>query len=236
MSNSDLNDSDILKGTTFGPRDDKGRAQLIFVLPSGRKVTSTDWLVPEEVKGKVLIAWANAIRAEDALDKQEVEERQALARAERLTRESLSAAPPNDPAPAPSLPSPGQSSGLGVPSAGTSKASSSTLLPDDPRDLIESKLRALRIEAAQVADQLDALKSRAMAIHASISRWESVAASLGSLPPTQSESVETKVPSESEPSSVEPKRRRSSTRSPYRRRAKQQEQVPSDMSENLPIG
>jgi hypothetical protein len=92
MSRSVLNDSTILRETKFSDADTKGRRQLSFTLPSGRVVKSSDWLVPSEIKGRVLISWADAIRAEDTADILEVEARQVSERAEKLAREHSSAA------------------------------------------------------------------------------------------------------------------------------------------------
>lgn len=221
MSESSLSDSTILRESTFSPPDEKGRAQLKFKLPSGRVVTSSDWLVPAEVKGKVLIAWTNAIRAEDAFDIQERAEREVLARAERRTRELSSAAAPASTAPAPGQPSSAPSGSSGTSPAGTSKSSSVLSLPDDPRELIEAKLRDLRIEAAAVGDQLDALRSREVTIDASINRWVAVLFALPSPIPSLPRSETDTEASGTAPASVEPGPSRSSqasTRTPSARR------------------
>lgn len=179
MSDSSLNDSTVLRGTKFSPPDTKGRVQLSFELPSGRKITSTDWLVPGEIKGRVLIAWADAIRAEDAYDIQERAERQTLARAERRAQELGTGAPVDSGVSAVPNSSPG-SPASATSSAEASKASSTTsALPDDPAEMIYAKLESLRIERAKVADQLLQSQTRLDNIQRSISRWEAVGSGLG---------------------------------------------------------
>ena len=110
MNESSLSDSVVLQRTIQSKPDQKGRVQLRFTLPSERIITS-DWIVPSEIKGKVLIAWANAIRAEDAYDIQQRQEREVLARAEKRTRELSSDAPPTKPVPVQSEPSSNTPSG-----------------------------------------------------------------------------------------------------------------------------
>lgn len=175
---SAIGDSDILKKTTYSAADAKGRRQLQFKLPSGRLITSTDWLVPGEVKGKVLIAWAEAIRAEDLYDVQERDERERLARVEKRARELTSSAPMASTAHVQSPTSSEPKPGLEASSAPTSKASSTPSLPDDPKSVIEEKLTALYIEAAEADNQLSAAKTRLHEAQVAITRWEAVLAVL----------------------------------------------------------
>lgn len=178
---SNLSDSVVLRETKFSKPDDKGRVQLQFTLPSGRLVTSTDWLVPGEIKGRVLIAWANAIRAEDSADINEREERAALGHVAQKARELLSAAPGASGVSAPKPSSATPSTGSAGTSAETSRDSfaKSSELPDDPGEIIASKIRALLTAQSEAEGQLSAAQTRLDSVRASIARWATVAASLG---------------------------------------------------------
>lgn len=179
MNTSSLSDSVVLRETKFSPPDAKGRVQLSFVLPSGRKVTSTDWLVPGEIKGKVLIAWANAIRAEDAFDIQQREEQEKLARAEKRARQLTSDVLSETGAPAQKRTSDGQADSLAALSAGTSPSSSSpSSLPDDPRQLVLDKVGLLIATRRSLESQRDEILAKLVEVNENISRWESIVDSL----------------------------------------------------------
>jgi hypothetical protein len=182
-----------MRETTHAHVDGKGRVQLAFTLPSGRRVTSTDWLVPGEIKGKVLIAWADAIRAEDSFDIQQREEREKVARVEQRARELSSSALQDSAANVQrsqlnELLSGSPSKGTGF--AETSKALS-TVLPDDPGELIHAKLSALRIDHEKEVRLRDECIARIATLEENIDRWSAVSSALRIEEPTHDDSPTT---------------------------------------------
>lgn len=161
MSQSTLSDTDIFRITTYSDPDDKGRVQLRCKLPSGRTITSTDRLIPTEVKGKVLIAWANHIREQDALDAQEREEQDRLKAAAKRDSSQRGAA-----------------RGEADASAGNSQSAPAGL-PDDPGSMIKEKLTGL-MERATTLDQIISEHSTQLKeVHENIAKWTKVAEGLG---------------------------------------------------------
>ena len=175
---SSISDSLVMRETKLSDPDDKGRVSLKYTLPSGRVIVSTDRLVPGEIKGKVLIAWANAIRDQDAYDIQERDEREQLARVEKRAQEDSLRARASSGAPVGTGVKSSGPSGSAVPSAGTSKGSSSQL-PDDPRELIIEKLRTLTDTHDALVIQRDECEAQLIKVRASISGWLKVGEGLG---------------------------------------------------------
>lgn len=84
-----LNDSDILAGTTQGPVEDApGYYNLKYTLPGGDgHVITSENLPQDKIKGGVLIAWCNQVRAQyQALEEGKEEEKEAT-RQKRLKEE-----------------------------------------------------------------------------------------------------------------------------------------------------
>jgi len=176
-----VNDSEILKDTVFSPPDEKGRVQLRYTTPSGRLIESTDWLVPEEIKGKVLIAWAQAIR--DSVEQELAQvnaEAEARVKAAQQAQKSPSPAHWGESAPAANatLQSSSNAPSNGFPApAGTyrdSSTRSSDTLPDDPRSLVDSKIATLTLTRATLEDQLVAITKALSETQDNIERWTSV--------------------------------------------------------------
>jgi hypothetical protein len=189
VSKSNLGDTPILNNT-LKSTNDKGYQQLSFVLPSGRKVVS-EWIDPNQLKGQVFIQWCNVVRDQDEADIAEREAAEEIAIANKRTRALTSPAPSTEHVPVRSNVPVKYETGSVVQSVETSQdlstksSAANTLrqlgtsaLPDDPTDLVGSKLRALRIQLAEVQDQLSELSLEEQNLQRSIVRWEAVEISL----------------------------------------------------------
>lgn len=244
MNTSSLSDSVVLRETQFSEPDAKGRVQLKFMLPSKRVVTSSDWLVPAEIKGKVLIAWADAIRAEDAFDIQEREERERLARVEKRAQQLSSGVPTASGAPAQSATSnaqgttsSAQSASSGPGPVGTSKSSSSSSLPDDPTVMVREKLATLTSTRDELDNQLAALTHSRKEVVENICRWRSIADSLGialeaslpSPPKTLPDGTSSKKPSGKTPATRRRNRKRQQA-------AANKKGAEPDLRQDAPVG
>jgi hypothetical protein len=196
MNESTISDTTILQGTTFVNADDKGRVQLQYILPSGRTITSTDRLVPNEIKGKVLIAWANAIRAEDSAEIKQREDEAIAAHAQRRALRPYSDAPTATPpsAPASSAPQSMPTPGSVAPSAETSKASSTpSTLPDSPDAMITEKCSILRTREGDLTAEIARLSSELEQTLVNLEKWAAIARALGvALTPTNTSASEQK--------------------------------------------
>ena len=166
MSRSTLGDTDILKLTKFSPPDSKGRVQLNITLPSGRVIKSTDWLVPSELKGKVLITWAASVREQDSLDIAEREEQDRLKADARRSGGKPSGVQPEEAAPAGD--STKKSFGTGTPT-----------LPDDPGEMIKDKLTFLLKRAGELDKIIYEHTEQLRETHTLIAKWTKVADGLG---------------------------------------------------------
>jgi len=74
MEGRDMGDSDILQSTRV-ENNDRGQIQYRTTLPSGRELTS-EFMNPDDAKGKVLISWCDHVR-------QQIDADNAEAKAER---------------------------------------------------------------------------------------------------------------------------------------------------------
>jgi hypothetical protein len=182
VNKSNLGDTEILNNTVRA-QDERGNAQLRYTLPSGRTVTS-EWIDPNQLKGKVFIQWCAVVRDQDQVDIQEREAKEEQAIAAKRQRALTSPAPSTEHVPVRSANSNRSDDGLETQSVETSPALStpssprSVQLPDDPQDMVSAKLNALRIQLAQVQDQLSELCAQEIALKQAIERWATVAASL----------------------------------------------------------
>jgi len=163
MIRSTLTDTDILHRTEQFDQDEKGRVRLRFTLPSGRTVTSHDRLVPSEIKGKVLIAWADAMRREDEADQMEVERQEQEAIAAKEARGKSSDAPSETGAPAKS-----DASELG-----------NMLSSEEPEKLVLSRIRNLREYLLSLEDSLHDTEQKISTTNKTLKQWEAIAVGLG---------------------------------------------------------
>ena len=161
MIKSTLSDTEIMEGTVQSSSDDKGRVQLSYTLPSGRKVTSIP-TVKEAIKGGVLIGWCNTVRSEDEEDQRE-----------RLQNEEATAARKalGIPSSAPSA------TGADAKKGQTERGSISSVV--EPEDLAKEQLVSLSLAVKSLEDSIAEKELELSRARKALEGWEIIAKELG---------------------------------------------------------
>lgn len=136
MEGRDMGDSDILQMTRV-ETNEKGLIQYRTTLPSGRDLTS-EFMRPEDAKGKVMISWCDHVRQQidvDAAEKEAIRKRGTLDEVEDVIAE---AEPKTRPAESP----------LDILTARRDEARSAV-------DYIEQKIEALKQERTPLREELE---------------------------------------------------------------------------------
>ena len=170
MTQSSLGDGDILQGTVKTASAVEGLINISFTLPSGR-VVRMEKVNEDDLKGRELISWVNAVREQDSLDIQQATERERLQ---------------DNAQPEPGRPSAAPLGSDASVSSGRTRSSKSTL-PDDPTSLILDKTQSLKDQLTIANQEMTALGERVALLHKNLEQWSALAQGLSIDPEPSSE-------------------------------------------------
>lgn len=171
-----LSDKDVLAGTQRVPAENGKGFHLQYTFPDGSEFKTSDVLVPEQLKGGVLISWCTAVRETwDA--KQNDKQEEMIARKRRRKKEEAAAPQPPQQAPAPTAPPSPQRVAADQDVVDREYAEAEE---DDAIAYVLRKRDAARARANTLGDQYFALGTRLAAAERDLVRWEKIVTALQS--------------------------------------------------------